>query len=61
MNSEEKPADIQVINLVLALLRYAYPESMSPRNLAVLGSMTFIGIIVGQFGFGFLADLMGRR
>merc|ERR1719517_363912 len=23
--------------------------------------MTFIGIIVGQFGFGFLADVMGRK
>jgi len=53
--------DLQVMNLVFAMLKYEYPDMMHPKNVSYIASMTFVGVIVGQFIFGTAGDLFGRK
>ena len=62
--------DLFVINMVLTLLREAYPADRYPRYAApgaraawegAVASTALWGSIVGQLTFGALADAVGRR
>lgn len=53
--------DLQVMNLVLAVLKHEYSEVMTPGKESLLACMTFVGVILGQFSFGCLGDILGRK
>lgn len=53
--------DIQVINVVLAILEYSNPDSITPSRKSLIACMTFVGVIIGQVGFGAIGDLLGRK
>jgi len=53
--------DLQVMNLVTAILSHLYPTGMDASGKSFCTSMTFAGIVLGQLIFGPLADIMGRK
>jgi len=53
--------DLQVVNLVLAIMEHIYPQKMDPRAKSFAASMTLAGVVVGQVTFGALADVFGRK
>mmetsp|Transcript_130595 Transcript_130595/g.227046 ORF Transcript_130595/g.227046 Transcript_130595/m.227046 type:complete len:449 (-) Transcript_130595:57-1403(-) len=53
--------DLQVINLVLAMLSGLYPEFASPDAKGFAASTTLAGVVMGMLFFGALADAIGRR
>mmetsp|Transcript_58487 Transcript_58487/g.165206 ORF Transcript_58487/g.165206 Transcript_58487/m.165206 type:complete len:456 (-) Transcript_58487:62-1429(-) len=53
--------DLNVINLGIALMKQLYPDRMGPAAKSFAGSMALAGVIVGQLGFGAIADITGRK
>lgn len=53
--------DLQVINLVLAMLTGLYPEFESPDAKGLAASTTLAGVVIGMVCFGALGDAVGRR
>lgn len=53
--------DLQVINIVTAILNYLHPDIMTPQAMGWCTSMTLLGVVIGQLCFGFFADLVDRR
>lgn len=53
--------DLQVINIVTAILNYQHPEIMTPQAMSWCTSMTLLGVVLGQLIFGFFADRIGRK
>jgi len=51
--------DLFVINIVLALMSTAYPQSAGDKS--AVASAALWGAVAGQLSFGALADLFGRR
>mmetsp|Transcript_105451 Transcript_105451/g.335710 ORF Transcript_105451/g.335710 Transcript_105451/m.335710 type:complete len:461 (+) Transcript_105451:62-1444(+) len=53
--------DLQVVNLVMAIMEHLYSSKMGPGEKSFTATMTLVGVIVGQVTFGALADIIGRR
>lgn len=53
--------DLAVINLGLAMLSHLYPNEFSASVKGAIVSLTNVGVIFGQIGFGVLADVVGRK
>ena len=51
--------DLFVINLILAIMQYLYPQSSSDSSL--VAACVVIGAVVGQLFFGALGDRFGRK
>ncbi|ORY77342.1 major facilitator superfamily domain-containing protein [Protomyces lactucae-debilis] len=50
------------IGTVLVILKHLYPEeSKGSRGLQLLGSISFVGTVVGQLCFGYVTDRVGRK
>ncbi|KAH3662000.1 hypothetical protein OGAPHI_006181 [Ogataea philodendri] len=54
--------DIFAINLAISMLAYVYWGNDMPTSTnTLLKVSTSVGTVIGQFGFGLLADLFGRK
>ncbi|KAH3667106.1 hypothetical protein WICMUC_005453 [Wickerhamomyces mucosus] len=54
--------DIFAINLALSMMAYVYWAGKIPSaESTLLKVSTSVGTVIGQFGFGFLADKIGRK
>ncbi|CCH41990.1 Inorganic phosphate transporter [Wickerhamomyces ciferrii] len=54
--------DIFAINLGLAMIAYVYWGGSIPSSTSTLLKVsTSVGTVIGQLGFGFLADVVGRK
>lgn len=53
--------DLFVIDFVLAILTATAYEEPTTGERGMIVSATLAGAVVGQLGFGFLADFIGRR
>lgn len=53
--------DLQVINLVTAILAHIYPTDMNASGKSFCASMTLAGVVLGQLSFGTLGDIVGRK
>ena len=51
--------DLFIINLVIVIMKFEYPQSSSDS--ALIASGVLIGSIIGQILFGLVADSIGRR
>lgn len=53
--------DLQVVNLVMAIMAHTFPDKMGPGAKSFAATTTLVGVIVGQVTFGALADVIGRK
>jgi len=53
--------DLQVVNLVMAIMQHVYGDKMGPAQKSLTATTTLVGVIIGQVSFGALADVTGRK
>eukprot|EP00416_Gambierdiscus_australes_P018966 CAMPEP_0171074170 /NCGR_PEP_ID=MMETSP0766_2-20121228/11967_1 /TAXON_ID=439317 /ORGANISM="Gambierdiscus australes, Strain CAWD 149" /LENGTH=472 /DNA_ID=CAMNT_0011530933 /DNA_START=27 /DNA_END=1445 /DNA_ORIENTATION=+ len=53
--------DLQVVNLVIAIVQHLYPDKMDPTAKSFAATMTLVGVVLGQVSFGAFADIVGRK
>jgi len=53
--------DLSINSFLVASLVHLYPQSVTLAKESMVASATYIGVIIGQFAFGFIADILGRK
>lgn len=53
--------DLSLTPFLLTIMQNLYTKEMSGAKESMLACTTYFGVILGQFSFGFLADVLGRK